>query len=277
MGKREGNQCSPVKDCGGRVWAPELHYLPSKSDDVPGSGGWFISFHFHCAGGGSGLLRSSTGGPFGPYTDLVHGVPGGDVSLFQDPADGEVYTISSGSALIASRLSRNMSAIVERIVLSPECESPCQHSAIGFEGPFVVEANGTYFLSSSAFGNASAHGGPSSMFNGPSAPADSHYSAYMGSARAFRGPYTDGRLTEPGSWLAVDNGGHNNYFAVNGTLYGTVWYGSEPNGDVPPAYKALINLPSVTRMELVNGRLVQAARAGGAQPTATAMEKPPFK
>lgn len=110
----------------------------------------------------------------------------------------------------------------------------------------------------------------------------------MGSARSFLGPYTNGE-GKPGSWLALDNGGHNNYFEylgasiiclpiscgtrpktkvstscgfkqlTTGQVYGTVWYGSEPNGDVPLKYKGLINLPSIAKMESVNGRLVQAA------------------
>jgi endoglycosylceramidase len=252
--------CTPKKDCGGRVWAPELHYLPGKAADVPGSGGWFISFHFHCAGGGSGVLQSTSGTPFGPFTDLVNGVPGGDVTLFQDPKDGEIYTVSSGGALVASRLSRNMSAIVKQAKLSPECGAQhCEDSAIGFEGPYVLVVNGTYFLSSSAFGNASQHGGPASAFNKKGAPTDSHYSSYMGSARTFQGPYSNGEQGKPGSWLALDSGGHNNYFEYDGEIYGTVWYGSEPNGDVPPEYKGLINLPSVAKMCLANGRLVQAA------------------
>ena len=176
-GGTKAGGCTPKKDCGGRVWAPELHYLPKKAVDVPGSGGWFISFHFHCAGGGSGILKSTSGTPFGPFTDLVHGVPGGDVTLFQDPADGKVYTVSSGEALVASLLSRNMSAIAKQTKISPECKSQnCEDSAIGFEGPYVLQHNGTYFLSSSAFGNVSAHGGPRSPFNNHGAPGDSHYS-----------------------------------------------------------------------------------------------------
>ena len=256
-GPAKGGGCTPKKDCGARVWAPELHYLANKAADVPGSGGWFISFHFHCAGGGSGLLKSTTGSPFGPFTDLVHGVPGGDTSLFQDPADGAVCTISSGRSLVASRLSRDMSSIVKQTTLSPECGvTPCEDIAIGFEGPYVLELNGTYFLSSSAFGNAGAHGGPRSVFGGKSAPRDSHYSSFMGSAPSFLGPYTDGR-GKPGSWLAVDSGGHNNYFTYQGSIYGTLWYGSEPNGDVPSGARTLVNLPSVTRMRLVAGRLVE--------------------
>ena len=272
--------CTPkTDDCGGRVWAPELHYLPGKAADLPGSGGWFISFHFHCAGGESGVLQSTSGTPFGPFTDLVHGVPGGDVTLFQDPKDGEVYTVSSGGALVASRLSRNMSAIVKQTKLSPECGAQnCEDSAIGFEGPYVLLVNGTYYLSSSAFGNASQHGGPRSAFAKKGAPTDSHYSSYMGSAHTFLGPYTNGEQRKPGSWLALDSGGHNNYFEHDGEIYGTVWYGSEPNGDVPPAYKGLTNLPSVAKMGLVNGRLVQASSASSLKSddhSAEAMMDPP--
>jgi hypothetical protein len=151
-----------------------------------------------------------------------------------------------------------MSKIVEAKTISPVCGSiPCQHTAIGFEGPFALEVNGSYFLSSSAFGNISAHGGPQSVFNGKAAPLDSHYSSYMGTASHFLGPYTNG-ADAPGSWLALDSGGHNNYFEHEGDIWGTVWYGSEPNGHVPPQYKGLVNLPSVAKMRLVEGRLVSA-------------------
>ena len=75
-------------------------------------------------------------------------------------------------------------------------------------------------------------------------------------APSFLGPYTDGR-GKRGSWLAVDSGGHNNYFTYQGSIYGTLWYGSEPNGDVPSGARTLVNLPSVTRMRLVAGRLVE--------------------
>jgi hypothetical protein len=249
--------CEPATDCGGRVWAPELHYLPDKADAVPGSGGWFISFHFHCSGGGSGLLRSTTGSPFGPFTDLVHGVSGGDVSLFQDGPGGDVYAISSGGGgLYASLLSDDMRSIQKVTIISPKCsDAPCATTAIGFEGPFAIKIGSAYFLSSSAFGDAAEHGGPTSSFDKPGAPGDSHYSSFMGVATSFLGPYTAAN-GKPGSWLAVDSGGHNNYFSYNGTVYGTLWYGSEPNNDVPAADSGLINLPSVVAMEVVDGRLI---------------------
>ncbi len=254
-----GGGCTPKKDCGGRVWAPELHYLAEKAADVPGSGGWFISYHLHCAGGGSGVLRSTTASPFGPFTDLVEGVPGGDVTLFRDPADGAVYTISSGGSIVASRLSDDMSRIENKTTISAECGSkPCEHTTIGFEGPYIFYTNGTYFLSSSAFGDKQHHGGPASVYNTNAAPRDSHYSSFIGRASSLLGPYTDG-AGKRGSWLGLDYGGHNNYFTYQGVIYGTVWYGSDPHhgADSTPEERELVNLPSVAKMRIVGGRLIE--------------------
>ena len=247
---------------GGRVWAPEVHYL-KKAADVPGSGGYFMSYHVHASGCGSGVLKSTSGHPFGPYTSLVEGVPGGDVSLFQDPATDNVYAVSSGRCINAALLSQDMRSIVNNTCISAECRDECSNTTIGFEGPFVLFHVGTqrYFLSSSAFGNATAHGGPGSMFNhGSSVPLDSHYSAYMGSSPSFLGPYTDAR-GHSGSWLAVDNGGHNSYFySVEGKLFATLWYGSEPpdnsGRNLPARDAGQVDLPSIVEMKLVAGRLV---------------------
>ena len=149
----------------GRVWAPEFHCLPGKAADVPDSGGYFITHNFHCPGGNSGVLASATGLPYGPYRNLLWGAGGGDVSLFQDPADGGVYTITSGGGGInANRLSTNMSVITSTSNLNRPCLSDCTNTSIGFEGPFLFFLNGTYFLSASAFGNATNHGSASSPY-----------------------------------------------------------------------------------------------------------------
>jgi hypothetical protein len=90
------------------------------------------------------VLKSTSGSPFGPYAPLVHGVPGGDVSLFQDPVDNNVYTLSSGSCISASLLSTDMTRIVDQTCVSSECGSEdCTNSTIGFEGPFAIVVNGT--------------------------------------------------------------------------------------------------------------------------------------
>ena len=211
------------------------------------------------------MLKSTSGSPLGPYAPLVKGVPGGDVSLFQDPADNNVYTLSSGSCIAASLLSTDMSRIVKQTCVSSECGAEdCANTTIGFEGPFAIVVNGTYFLSSSAFGNSTQHGGPQSIYNKgvPVAP-NSHYSSFMGRASSFLGPYTNGK-GHSGSWLAVDNGGHNSYLrgrnadgTEDGRLYATVWYGSEPRGTLPPQGMGLVDLPSIVEVTVVDGRLVE--------------------
>ena len=245
--------------CGARLWAPEIHYVPEKAAAVPRSGGYFITYHMHCTGGGSGVLKSTSGTPIGPFAPLVGGIPGGDTSLFRDPADGKVHVISSGSCLNAAELSADMTRIVRSKCLSPECGgTDCSKTAIGFEGPFMYYHNATrtYFLSSSAFGNATQHGGPSSVYNSANPPPGSHYSSYMGSAKALAGPYTDGRGND-GSWLAVDSGGHNNYFvSKEGALFATLWYGSDPGRNTPATDADLVDTPSMVECEVASGRVV---------------------
>ena len=222
------------------VWAPEFHHLPLKAADVPGSGGYFLTFHFHCAGGGSGVLRSTSGHAFGPYADLVQGVPGGDVSLFMDPADKKVYTISSGPYDMCE-LSKNMTAIVQ----------PCFHLAnssdIGFEGPFMtaipstVAAAGsyTYYLSGSAFGNATGHGGPNYCSD-----SGCFYSTYTASASSVRGAFGK-------PWLSVAAGGHNVFFRdAQQQLWSTIWFGSSIVGNLPVVDRRLQDLPSIVKCSI---------------------------
>eukprot|EP01043_Picozoa_sp_COSAG02_P065872 COSAG02_NODE_10074_length_2032_cov_3.760476_1_plen_475_part_00 len=234
------------------VWAPEFHHLPKKATDVPGSGGYFLTFHFHCAGGGSGVLRSTSGHAFGPYADLVHGVPGGDVTLFQDPHDQQVYTISSGP-YSACLLNPNMTNIARCFRLGSASWNAssvawnADGSPIGFEGPFMVAIRNqssssgyTYFLSGSAFGNATGddgrHGGPD-YCSGP----DCLYSTYTASASSLRGNFSV-------AWLSVAGGGHNVFFrGSGGQLYSTIWYGSERKGALPAADRGLVDLPSIVK------------------------------
>ena len=123
--------------------------------------------------------------------------------------------------------------------------------------PYMVHINDTFFLSCSAFGNATQHGGPTSWYNSPSAPADSHYSSFMGrNSHSALGPFTN-EHGEQGSWLAVDNGGHNNYFSgFDGQWYATLWYGSEPNNDAPSGDQPFIDLPCITKVRIEGGKLV---------------------
>lgn len=255
-----GCKTADYTTCGAMLWAPEIHYLPSKAADVPGSGGYFLAFSAGMCGGGAGVLKSTTGTAFGPYAGLNHQVPGLDMSLFQDPKTNDVYGISVGpgigdcAGIFASRLSQNMSVVDldNSFCLSKtRCAEDCSHTGIGFEGPFVVAEAGKYFLSASGFGNGTF------WTANPSTGKGIKYQAYMGVATTFRGPYTNGR-NETGSWLAVENGGHNSYFRSpeDGALYSTLWYGSDPGNNTPEKYAGIVDLPSIVKCEVVEGRLV---------------------
>ena len=261
-------EACPAQNCS-RVWAPEFHFLPAKATEP--SGGYYLTFHFHCAGGGSGVLQSTTGEAFGPYADLLHGVSGGDVTLFTDPADGAVYTASSGSSISAARLSANLSSIVDTFELSGVCSADCSHTNIGFEGTQLVALGGAYFLCASAYGNETAHGGPRwPAIAEETAASNIYYSTYCGRADSIRGPFLD-VSGDPGGWLSVPFGGHNTYFsgaaAASGRLFSTLWYGSSAR-DLPPQLVALVDLPSVVEVQLVGGRLVAAVNSSVAAPHA---------
>lgn len=235
-----------------RVWAPEFHFLPSKVAEP--SGGYYLTFHFHCAGGSSGVLASTTGLPFGPYADhLWSGVSGGDVTLFVDPADGEVYTGSSGSRIVATHLTSNLSAVVESFEISGVCSAECSHELVGFEGTQLLAVNGSYYMCASAFGNTTNHGGPKWDAGQAEAVSNVYYSTWCGVATSIQGPFLD-TSGDPGGWLSVPFGGHNTYFVdENGGIYSTMWYGDL---DGPPRYSPYVNLPTILGVKIVGGRLV---------------------
>ncbi|PTQ94895.1 glycosyl hydrolase family 43 [Mucilaginibacter yixingensis] len=130
------------------LWAPEIHYL---------KGNYYIAY---CITGlGTGLLRSTSGKPEGPYTSvnkpdapLTKGI---DASLFQDD-DGTVYFLS-GSGMI-SKMNSDMTALVTKpvqLTCVPDSDidhhhpsRPCtQLNHVGFEGVFMFKRNGRYYLS----------------------------------------------------------------------------------------------------------------------------------
>lgn len=243
----------PSGECA-RVWAPEYHFLPSTLAALPAANGSFIALHLHCAGGFSGVLASTTGHPFGPYEAINKGIHGGDVTLFEH-ANGTVYAGSSGP-LALSRLSANLSAVEEVITLSPTCDGDCSHEYVGFEGMQFLARGGAFFLCASAYGNATAHGGPRwPAIGNETAASNIYYSTYCASAATLRGPFLD-PSGDPGGWLSVPKGGHNTFFEDGaGNLFSTLWYGSSSR-DMPPSDKPLVDLPSLVSVEVVGGRLV---------------------
>lgn len=237
-----------------RVWAPEYHYLPSTLAAVPRAGGHFIALHLHCSGGFSGVLASTTGHAYGPYEAINTAVHGGDVTLFA-AANGTVFAGSSGPLQLA-RLSSDLATVEEVIVVSQVCDAECSHLYVGFEGMQFLSRGGAFFLCASAYGNATAHGGPRwPAIGNETASSNIFYSTYCGRADTIRGPFLD-PSGDAGGWLSVPKGGHNTYFTdAAGNMFSTLWYGSSAR-DMPPSDVPLVDLPSLVSVDIVDGRLV---------------------
>jgi hypothetical protein len=170
----------------------------------------------------------------------------------------------SDTADVRADLSADLSAVEETFALGGACAGECSHALIGFEGLQLVARGGAYFMCASAYGNASAHGGPSwPAIAAEGAGSTIFYSTFCGRADSLRGPFLD-PSGDAGGWLSVPKGGHNTYFADgSGALYSTLWYGSSAR-DMPPADAPLVDLPSLVSVDVVGGRLV----ALGAPPAA---------
>lgn len=130
------------------LWAPEIHYM---------KGNYYIAY---CITGlGTGLLRSTTGKPAGPYASvntpdapLTRGI---DASLFQDD-DGTVYYLY-GSGMIA-KMNNEMTGLITtpvQLTCVPDSNIDHHHPArpctvlnhVGFEGVYMLKQNGKYYLS----------------------------------------------------------------------------------------------------------------------------------
>ena len=192
------------------VWAPEVHYVKG-------------NFYIACCvtGLGTGLLRSRTGKPEGPYVSvnspdgpLTSGI---DASLFEDD-DGRVYFVF-GNGKIA-RLKDDLSGLAEEPVrlrcvpadADPEHHHPSrpcladEFDHIGFEGAFLFKANGRYYLSG----------------------AERYYDRYhcmTAESRTLRGPYST-------RYVSVPYAGHNTFFQdAKGQWWSTI-FGNDPQAPI---------------------------------------------
>jgi xylan 1,4-beta-xylosidase len=164
------------------VWAPEIHYL---------RGTYWIPYCIPRLG--TGLLKSTTGKPEGPYESVISPdkplTSGIDASLFQDD-DGAVYFLWGGNNI--ARMKDDMSGLAEE----PRQIGPKDQPFVGFEGISLIKANGRYYLSGADF-----------IFG--------EYHCFTASSATLMGPYSD-------RYVSVPHGGHNNFFQdKNGRLWST--------------------------------------------------------
>lgn len=145
------------------LWAPEIHYLKGTfwlTYSMPGWDG--PDFERMRKTSGSGLLRSTTGRPEGPYEDVQPHARLGDeidASLFEDD-DGSVYFLWHCGKI--ARLEPDMSGLAEpgrQLITTTSDPDPRRHSAlcakifgpdsfdhVGYEGAFLFKVNETYYL-----------------------------------------------------------------------------------------------------------------------------------
>lgn len=163
------------------VWAPEIHYLKSKTNYV-------ITL---CVGGGAsggGLLVSTTGKPEGPYVNPfkpdARASGGIDPTVFEDD-DGKIYyTWGHGDTIY--QLNDDLSGFVDgphRIQLDEASRTKSRtlgvSSGVGSEGPSLFKRNGKYYLGGAQFiGGVNRQTGKNGRYSSCVAIADNIYGPY---------------------------------------------------------------------------------------------------
>jgi len=173
------------------IWAPEIHYIKGNY--------WLVySMNYN----GIGILKSTTGRPEGPYTDInpEGPLPGNiDVSLFED-TDGTVYYMTDGYNI--ARMKDDMSGLAEELRKLDFKPSPPWA-----EGITMMKINDTYVYLGAANTTVTINGREERTYDCFSATSNSVY-----------GPYED-------RYRAITYAGHNNIFEDNeGNLWSTQFH-----------------------------------------------------
>lgn len=188
--ERDGTWQRPVKEDRRAVWAPEIHYL---------KGTFWLTYCLNWPGGGTGILRSTTGRAEGPYEDVS---PDGpitaeiDASLFEDD-DGAVYFLYQNGKI--ARMRDDMTGLAEE----PRLLVPSNAPHVGFEGAAMAKIDGRYHLICAEF-----------LGDPP------QYHCMAASAESVYGPYGP-------RYLAVPHGGHNVFFRDRDGSWWSTFFGND--------------------------------------------------
>ncbi|MEI7901190.1 MAG: family 43 glycosylhydrolase [bacterium] len=184
------------------VWAPELHYF---------KGTYWIAYCMNY--GGTGILKSTSGKPEGPYADIKKDGPLTgeiDASLFADD-DGSVYFVWQDGKV--ARMKEDMSGLAE----------PPRHvGRVGFEGAFIAKINGRYHLISAEFTRRD--------------DKTQTYDCMAASSENIYGPYSE-------RYLVLQSGGHNMLFKDRQGQWWSTFFG---NDDKAPFKER----PAILRVEI---------------------------
>lgn len=193
------------------LWAPEIHFARKTfwlTYSMPGWDGTGKT-------SGSGLLRSVTGKPEGPYQDMQPGERLGDeidASLFEDD-DGTMYFLWHSGKI--ARLKPDMSGLAEPyhwLKAGARDENPRHHSRlcaaifgkgsddhVGYEGMFLFKTNGRYYFCCSE------------QFEG-------RYSCMVATSKNIYGPYSK-------RYEAIQHGGHSTFFQDGKGQWWSTYFG----------------------------------------------------
>jgi beta-xylosidase len=200
------------------LWAPEIHYLKGTfwlTYSMPGWDGTPKT-------SGSGLLKSSTGKPEGPYVDMQPGERLGDeidASLFEDD-DGTVYFVWHSGKV--ARMKPDMSGFAEPyhwLKTETADPDPKHHSGlcakifgagsfdhVGYEGMYLFKANGRYCWTGAE------------NING-------HYDCMVATSENIYGPYG-------ARYVAVPDGGHVTFFKDAKGEWWSTFFGTDKSAPI---------------------------------------------
>ena len=190
--ERDATWQQPVKDGFRAVWAPEIHFL---------RGTFWIAYCMNWPGGGTGLLKSTSGKAQGPYVDVQ---PGGpitreiDAQLFEDD-DGKVYWVYQNGKI--ARMTDDLSGLAEE----PRLLKPANAKEVGFEGAMVAKIGGRYQLVCAEFNPG---------------PGEDTYDCMIASADRLEGPYGD-------RYKALPHAGHNTLFKDKQGKWWATFFGND--------------------------------------------------
>jgi hypothetical protein len=198
------------------IGAPEVHYF---------KGTYWLVYCVNYDKGGTGILKSESGKPEGPYVDMKKDGPlTGEIdsSLFADD-DGAVYLVWQNGKI--AKMKDDMTGLAEE----PRHLKPANSGQVGFEAAFITKINGRYHLICANFNN----------WDGKT----STYDCMAASAENIYGPYGD-------SYLAIPCGGHNVLFKdVKGEWWST-YFG---NDDKAPIRER----PAILRVEIGSDNIIK--------------------
>lgn len=189
------------------VWAPEIHYI---------KGNYYMSYCMAGGnGGGTGILKSASGKPEGPYTNGAKLTGGIDATLFEDE-DGKVYfTWGRGGTIY--QMKDDMTGFANagtQVKIDPDSLERARKlgitGGVAFEGASIFKRDKKYYLTGAFF-----NGGVDRTTG-----RNGRYSSAVMISENIYGPY---RLWHE----AVACGGGGNYFQDKDGKWFCTYFGND--------------------------------------------------